>query len=83
MCPTSQPSLDSQSFDKSNNPYFDTNDGLKIVVNNFYQEANLPCVIEYFDNTHIPTEVPIINEPEYVNRKGTHLFHCMMTCGWP
>lgn len=38
----------------------------------FYQLANFPCVLGCIDGTHVRILAPTDNEPNYVNRKGTH-----------
>lgn len=42
------------------------------IIQDFYEEAGMPCTIGAIDGTHICIKAPSTEEWNYVNRKGQH-----------
>ena len=50
------------------------------VKNWFYRRGSFPCVIGWFDGTHIRIQAPNEHENAYVNRKGFHSINVQGVC---
>lgn len=51
-----------------------------VMKDRFYQIAGFPNVLGCIDCTHIPIIAPVVNEFEYVNRKGKHTINVQLIC---
>lgn len=47
----------------------------------FYEMANMPSVVGCLDGTHVYIDAPCLDEPQYINRHGTHSINAMCVCG--
>ena len=47
----------------------------------FFEMANMPSVVGCLDGTHVYIDAPFTDEPQYINRHGTHSINAMCVCG--
>lgn len=50
------------------------------MIESFYQMAGFPNILGCIDCTHVQISAPVVNEFEYVNRKGKHTINVQLVC---